>query len=191
MMVTPPVAFRRPSDGESFLVTAKQLWQGAKALEASTVETHLPGALLAAQALEGALKALLWSAKIPASKLSKKPFGHDLSALWGAAAKLALVAPTSPPDWCVLLNTLHDWPYRGRYPQGLNGFVTPNPAQLIGAVEQVLLLAENAVKAASFGTIANPDAARSGLFASTASTLETPRPDENRVDQVFQSNRGT
>lgn len=150
LMNTPPVAFRPPSDGESFVLTAKQLWQGAKALEATTLATQLPGALLAAQALEGALKALLWSEKTPASKLSKKPFGHNLSGLWRAAAKLALVAPASPPDWCVLLDTLHDWPFRGRYPQGLNGFVTPNPTQLIGAIEQVLMLAENAVKAATW-----------------------------------------
>jgi len=79
-----------PSDGESFVLTARQLWYGAHVLAESNVETALPGALLAAQALEGGLKALLWTTGRAASELTRRPFGHDVNALWQAAAKGAM-----------------------------------------------------------------------------------------------------
>lgn len=144
------VTFRPPSDGESFVLTARQLWQGAHVLAESKVETALPGALLAAQALEGGLKALLWTTGRPASELRGKPFGHDLNALWQAAANGAM--SNSPPDWCACLNALHAAPFHGRYPSGLNGFVAPNAKQVVIDIDQVLSLAEGAVKAAPWRT---------------------------------------
>jgi hypothetical protein len=137
-----------PSDGQSFVLTARQLWQGAQILAESKVTTPLPGALLAAQALEGALKALLWTTGRVVSELSKRPFGHDLEALWIATAKFGFTVATLPPDWCACLNTLHAPPFHGRYPSGLNGFVTPNAKQSLLDIDQVLSLAEGAVKAA-------------------------------------------
>ncbi|NMM01608.1 hypothetical protein HHL24_27175 [Paraburkholderia sp. RP-4-7] len=139
--------FRPPSDGESFVLTARQLWYGAHVLAERRVETALPGALLAAQALEGGLKALLWTTGWAASELSKKPFGHDLNALWEAAANVGVMS-NSPPDWCECLNALHAPPFRGRYPSGLNGFVAPHAKQVVIDIDQVLSLAEGAVKAA-------------------------------------------
>ncbi|CAG4923258.1 HEPN domain-containing protein [Paraburkholderia gardini] len=137
-----------PSDGASFLVTARQLLQGAGALAESNVPTALPGALLAAQALEGALKALLWTVGRNASELRKKPFGHDLEALWSETAKSGFPVSTLPPQWCVCLNTLHAPPFNGRYPSGLNGFVTPNARESVRDIEKMLSLADSAVKTA-------------------------------------------
>lgn len=139
-----------PSDGQSFVLTARQLWQGAQVLADSEVTTTLPGALLVAQALEGALKAVLWTAGRVALELSRRPFGHDLEALWKASADSGLAIPPLPPDWCVLLNTLHAPPFHGRYPSGLNGFVTPSAKQTVLNVDRVLSLAEDAVKAATW-----------------------------------------
>ncbi|MFX1767711.1 MULTISPECIES: hypothetical protein [Paraburkholderia] len=138
------VTCRPPSDGESFVSTARQLWYGARALAESKVETALPGALLAAQALEGGLKALLWTTGRRASDLRGRPFGHDLDALWQAAATGAM--SNSPPAWCSCLNALHAAPFHGRYPSGLNGFLAPNANQVVIDIDHVLSLTEQAVK---------------------------------------------
>lgn len=139
-----------PSDGQSFVLTARQLWSGAQVLADSEIVTTLPGALLVAQALEGALKAVLWAAGRVASELSRRPFGHDLEALWKASAESGLAVSVMPPDWCALLNTLHAPPFHGRYPSGMNGHVTPNAKQTVLDVDHVLSLAEDVVKAATW-----------------------------------------
>lgn len=142
------VASLPPSDGQSFVLTARQLWLGAQILAESNVTTPLPGALLAAQALECALKALLWTTGRVVSQLSKGSLGHDLEALWSATAKAGFAVAALPPEWCTCLNALHAKPFHGRYPSGLNGFVTPNAKQSVRDIDQVLSLAEQAVKAA-------------------------------------------
>lgn len=137
-----------PSDGQSFVLTARQLWEGAQILAESKVSTPLPGALLAAQALESALKALLWTTGRVLSELKKRPLEHDLEALWTATAKSGFPVATLPPDWCVCLNTLHARPFHGRYPSGLDGLMTPNAKQSLLEIGHVLSLADYAVKAA-------------------------------------------
>jgi len=134
-----------PSDGQSLVLTARQLWHGAQVLAESKIATPLPGSLLVAQALEGALKALLWTTGRVASEL-KSPLGHDLEALWSAAAQSGFAISQLPPAWCVCLNSLHASPFPGRYPSGLNGFVTPNAEQAVSDIDKVLAIAEDAVK---------------------------------------------
>lgn len=140
-------AMRPPSDGESFLMTANQLLAGAAALADINLPALLPGALLSAQALETGLKALLWTAGRTTSELRNPPLGHDLVALWTEAAHKGLLA-VSPPDWCILLNSLHAFPYKGRYPSGLNGFQTPNAKATVGKLAIILELATKAVQSA-------------------------------------------
>jgi hypothetical protein len=106
---------------------------------------QLPGALLSAQALENGLKALLWVAESTASDLRR--YGHDLVALWKEAMRQGFLAE-DPPDWCILLNSLHAAPYKGRYPSGLNGFATPNAKATVAQVARILELAKNAVQGA-------------------------------------------
>jgi len=134
-----------PSDGQSLVLTARQLWHGAQVLAESKIATPLPGSLLVAQALEGALKALLWTTGRVASEL-KSPLGHDLEALWSAAAQSGFAISKLPPAWCVCLNSLHAPPFHGRYPRGLNGFATPNAEQAVSDIDKVLAIAEDAVK---------------------------------------------
>lgn len=144
----PAAALFPPSDGQSFVATARQFWQGAQILAESNVGPPLPGALLAAQALECALKALLWTKGRDVSQLRKPPLGHDLEALWKATAVATCTVATLPPQWCACLNALHDRPFHGRYPSGLNGFQTPNAKQTVRDIDQVLSLAEEAVRTA-------------------------------------------
>jgi HEPN domain-containing protein len=133
---------RPPSDGESALIVARQLLEGANVLAGSSISTPLPGALLSAQALESGLKAFLWSTG------SAAPHGHDLEALWLEAVKKGLGVAANPTNWCVLLNTLHAQPYKGRYPSGLNGIVTPNAKETVEALTNLVSLAGKAVQAA-------------------------------------------
>ncbi|WP_323123786.1 hypothetical protein, partial [Burkholderia alba] len=70
-----------PSDGQSFVLTARQLWSGAQVLADSEIVTTLPGALLVAQALEGALKAVLWAAgRVASSRRTRSPPAWSASA---------------------------------------------------------------------------------------------------------------
>ena len=138
---------RPPSDGQSFLMTANQFIAGATALADINLSAPLPGALLSAQALENCLKALLWTTGSTTANLRIRPFGHDLVALWTEATRNGLLA-ASPPDWCILLNSLHAPPYKGRYPSGLNGFQTPNAKATVAQLATILELATNAVKRA-------------------------------------------
>lgn len=138
---------RQPSDGESFLMTAKQLLAGATALADLNLPAVLPGALLSAQALENGLKALLWTTGSTTSDLRKSSLGHDLVALWKEAVHKGLLA-VSPPDWCILLNSLHAFPYKGRYPSGLNGLQTPNAKATVAQLATILELATSVVQIA-------------------------------------------
>lgn len=138
---------RPPSDGQSLLITASQLLEGATALADINLPAQLPGALLSAQALENGLKALLWVAGSTVSDLRKPSRGHDLIALWKEATHKGFLAG-DPPDWCILLNSLHASPYKGRYPSGLNGFATPNAKATVAQVASILELATNSVQGA-------------------------------------------
>jgi len=74
---------------------------------------------LAAQTLECTLKAYVTKLGIEAPVRRK---GHDLINLWRTAAEASAAAPTKlsiavrPPEWCVMLNVFHDYPFLDRYP---------------------------------------------------------------------------
>ena len=74
---------------------------------------------LAAQTLECTLKAYVTKLGLSAPVRRK---GHDLINLWRTAAEASAQAPTKlsisvrPPEWCVMLNVFHDYPFLDRYP---------------------------------------------------------------------------
>jgi hypothetical protein len=74
---------------------------------------------LAAQTLECTLKAYLTRLGLPTPVRRK---GHDLINLWRTAAEASAAAPVKlsiavrPPEWCVMLNVFHDYPFLDRYP---------------------------------------------------------------------------
>ncbi|MGF6440134.1 HEPN domain-containing protein [Paraburkholderia youngii] len=137
---------RPPSDGESFVHVAREFWQSAHALAELESAHSRSCTLLAAQALEGALKALLWTAGKTTQELRQARFGHNLEVLWREAARSGVDLPASPPDWCLELDRLHAAPFVLRYPSGHNGLVTPNARQTLLDVGHVLSRAEDSVK---------------------------------------------
>ncbi|MGF6444663.1 HEPN domain-containing protein [Paraburkholderia youngii] len=139
-----------PSDGESFVIVAREFWHSAHALADHGSAHSRSCTLLAAQALEEALKALLWTKGKATHALKQAPFGHNLGALWREAAGSGIDLPASPPEWCLELDRLHAVPFVLRYPSAHNGLVTPNTRQALADVDQVLSRAEDAVKSSTW-----------------------------------------
>jgi hypothetical protein len=84
-------------DWEAFLSAAKSMDIGIRILAQSLPEATLPLAILCGQASECGLKALLSHSGIKTNMLRSKSFGHNLVALWIAAASSANLQPSCPP----------------------------------------------------------------------------------------------
>jgi hypothetical protein len=106
-----------------------------------------PWVYLAAQTLECTLKAYI--AKLGLTAPTKRQ-GHDLINLWRTAVKASTTAtkkvtldPT-PPQWCVMLNVFHDYPYLDRYPCEHGLAVKTERAQLARELRTILTEVEAA-----------------------------------------------
>lgn len=119
-----------PPLDRAYLATAVSLLPGVELLGTTTKGTSVSRALTAGFALECALKAFLANAGFTENELRKKPWLHDLEALWGEAEKRGLKLPSKAPSWVELLNSLHNSPYHLRYPTKVNGLVLPGPDPL-------------------------------------------------------------
>jgi hypothetical protein len=96
---------------------------------------------LAAQTLECTLKAYVTKLGLSAPVRRK---GHDLINLWRTAAEASAAAPTKlsisvrPPEWCVMLNVFHEYPFLDRYP-GIYGLaVKTKRTQLAKVLGRIL-----------------------------------------------------
>ena len=102
------------------MIVARDLLQGVEVLSTFPPNIHPRScALIAAHALECALKAFLWHK----GKTWKRKDQHDLVALWGMACKEGLNIPQVPPDWVAILSSGHGPNYYFRYQKGQGGTV--------------------------------------------------------------------
>jgi hypothetical protein len=106
-----------------------------------------PWVYVAAQTLECTLKAYITKLALPA--LTRRQ-GHDLINLWRTAVKASTtatkkitLAPT-PPEWCVMLNVFHDYPYLDRYPGEHGLALKTERTQLAGELRSILTQVEAA-----------------------------------------------
>jgi hypothetical protein len=96
---------------------------------------------LAAQTLECTLKAYVTKLGLPAPVRRK---GHDLINLWRTAAEASAAAPIKlsiavrPPEWCVMLNVFHDYPFLDRYPGVYGLAVKTKRTQLVKVLGRIL-----------------------------------------------------
>jgi hypothetical protein len=96
---------------------------------------------LAAQTLECTLKAYLTKLGLPAPVRRK---GHDLINLWRTAAEASAAAPVKlsiavrPPEWCVMLNVFHEYPFLDRYPGVYGLAVKTKRTQLAKVLARIL-----------------------------------------------------
>lgn len=99
------------------MIVARDLLQGVEAL--STLPPNVSSrscALIAAHALECALKAFLWHKE--KKKNWTRDDQHDLVALWNIVYKEGLRIPQVPPDWVKILSSGHGPNFYFRYQQG-------------------------------------------------------------------------
>jgi hypothetical protein len=106
-----------------------------------------PWVYLAAQTLECTLKAYITKLGLTAPTRRQ---GHDLINLWRTAVKASTTAtkkitidPT-PPEWCVMLDVFHDYPYLDRYPCEHGLAVKTERAQLARELRTILTEVEAA-----------------------------------------------
>jgi hypothetical protein len=96
---------------------------------------------LAAQTLECTLKAYLTKLGLSAPVRRK---GHDLINLWRTAAEASAAAPSKlsisvrPPEWCVMLNVFHEYPFLDRYPGVYGLAVKTKRTQLVRVLGRIL-----------------------------------------------------
>ena len=143
----PALSIGQPTEGDGYKIVACDLLQGVEAL--STLQNVSPRncALLAAHALECALKAFLWN-KGKSNEIRDFDVQHNLVALWAMAYEEGLGVPQIPPDWCAILSLGHGPDYYFRYQMGRGKKVVhggqslallPMAAELKELIEMVLL----------------------------------------------------
>jgi hypothetical protein len=141
-LTLPVVTVGAGTIAQNYFAAACYFFLGVKALSKGSSDLAPACASLAAQALECALKAYLSKSGVTQAALKKKPFCHNLEALWADAFSQGLTVSAQPPEWCVILNQTHDKPYYLRYPIGINGFQTPDPAPMVSELKRLLDLIE-------------------------------------------------
>lgn len=128
-------------EDQSFFVAADDFFKAAKLLYGEREAPTRAIAFLCGQATECYLKALLRNAGIDTEALRKKPYGHNLENLWASAQTKGLVPQA--PSWLGKLNKVHNFPYEGRYPMGLNMQVYPDPNQMMPGIQDLNIAVMN------------------------------------------------
>ena len=139
------VNFGQPSDAQSYLTAARRLCSGVHALAKGASATGFACSILAALALECALKAHLSSIGFTVNRLSHDPLDSDLENLWIEAATRGLDIPPRPPQWCSQLNEEHRVEVPLRHATDLQGLesalllvIARELAELVEAVAKVV-----------------------------------------------------
>jgi len=115
--VDPADRMGQPTEGDGYMIVARNLLQGVEVLSTLPPNVHPRScAMLAAHALECALKAFLWHKG--KERIWKKKDEHNLVALWNMAYKEGLSIPKDPPDWVTILSSGHGPNYYFRYQMG-------------------------------------------------------------------------
>jgi hypothetical protein len=106
-----------------------------------------PWVYLAAQTLECTLKAYITRLGL-AAPLRRQ--GHDLINLWrtavdaSATAEKKISLDARPPEWCVMLNVFHEYPFLDRYPGVYGLAVRTKRTQLARSLRKILTEVEAA-----------------------------------------------
>jgi HEPN domain-containing protein len=132
-----------PGPPRSFLAVAQQLMHGVRilAIHGDAAAKVIPLCMLCAHALECVLKALLSAHGTLRGDLRKS---HDISKLWGAAAKEGWSFPM--PDWGKDLSGLHAHPYHLRYLERVHGIVTPAAQPMADELGEMIEAAEEKLR---------------------------------------------
>ncbi len=148
--VLPRLCVVQPTEGDGYMIVARDLLQGVEELYTLTHISPRSCALLAAHALECILKASLWHKG--KKKIWTRKDQHNLVALWKMAyEEKTLNIEEDPPDWCKILSSGHGPNFYFRYQEGKGKTVVhggQRPALILMAVElrKLIEMAELAIK---------------------------------------------
>jgi hypothetical protein len=125
---TPP---KLPPESESsHLKVAQSCYEAIQALGPNLGNhTLIAFGMLAGQGMESTLKCHLLQKGRTLSEVHR--LGHDLVAAWNAAASAGLPIEGAPPEWLVVLNRGHAFPYPFRYPPDAYGVAVPQPDKFV------------------------------------------------------------
>ena len=141
----------QPTQGEGYMIVARDLLQGVEALATLQNISSRGCALIAAHALECALKAFLWH-KGKKNEIREHKVRHDLVALWDMAYKVKILCiQEEPPDWCKILSVGHGPNFYFRYQEGeektvVNGGQTPLLIPMAIELKKLIEMVELAIK---------------------------------------------
>jgi hypothetical protein len=148
----PALHMVQPTEGDGYMIVARDLMQGVEALSTFPPNVSSRGcALIAAHALECALKAFLWHKH--EKKIWKREAQHNLVALWDMAYKEKdLSIPQAPPDWVAILSSGHGPNFYFRYQEGegksvVHGGQTPALIPMAAALKDLIETVLHAVNA--------------------------------------------
>jgi hypothetical protein len=141
----------QPTEEDAYMIVARDLLQGVDAL--STLPNVSPRgcALIAAHALECALKAFLWHMGKKRG-IREYDVQHDLVALWNMAYKeKGLSIQRVPPDWVAILSSGHGPNFYFRYQEGegkivVHGGQTPALIPMVVELKKLIEMVELAIK---------------------------------------------
>ncbi len=149
-ITVPAPRWGQPTEGDGYMIVARDLLQAVEALSTLSPNVSPRGcALIAAHALECALKAFLWH------KEKKKIWGrkvqHDLVALWNMTYKEGLSISQVPPDWVTILSSGHGPNFYFRYQKGegetvVHGGPTPELIPMRDALKNLIEMVGLAIK---------------------------------------------
>lgn len=148
--VLPALCAVQPTEGDGYMIVARDLLQGVEELSTLTQISPRSCALLAAHALECVLKASLWHKR--KKKIWTKKDQHNLVALWKMAyEEKTLNIEEDPPDWCKILSSGHGPNFYFRYQKGegktvVHGGQTPALIPIAVELKKLIKMVELAIK---------------------------------------------
>jgi hypothetical protein len=122
---------------DSYFGVAQSMMEGIKVLSAAEPCPVSALYLVAGHVVECLLKAYL-SLNGNDSAVRKPRIRHNLEGLWRKASRQGLQIAKSPPNWLIGLNSLHGFPYKLRYSEGIQGFVGPSLQQTTDGLADLL-----------------------------------------------------
>lgn len=154
----PSLQILQPTEVDGYLIVARDLLQGVEVLADFPAVPPRASALIAAHAVECALKAFLCS-KGKQQEVRAKAVQHDLIKLWGLACdEHDLGIPQTPPDWVTILSAGHGPNFYFRYQEGqpksdgsgkkwiVHGGQTPALITMARELRKLVDAVENAVR---------------------------------------------
>ena len=148
----PALRMGQPTQRDGYMIVARDLLQAVEALSTLPPNVSPRGcALIAAHALECALKAFLWH-KGKKMEIRDSKVQHNLVALWKMVYKeKTLSIPQVPPDWCKILSSGHGPNFYFRYQEGqgktvVHGGQTPALIPMAGELKKLIEMVELAIK---------------------------------------------